>query len=737
MTFMRLLQGIAVLLCLFAAQASDAQLTAILELNNPSPYLSDWSSNRNTAILHIINTDPARTVKILAEIEHNGKLVAYTNPDKVPIQTIPQGSKDFFGEAIVPMSAMHFENNIDQSTQRTGRIPDGTICVRVKIVDASTLELLREDYKCATILTYTPPYLILPENEATLCKLGIHNVIEMNSGNPRPMFRWTPVVPVPSQPVHYRLAILEVLPGQNPITAFRSARPVFERELISMTELIWPVEYFYPEVGKRYAWSVRALDDRGLPLVSYQDGWATPFFFTVTDECNEGGVDIDGDLIPDINRLGEPLKPGATIEVRITAPSGMPLDPDEPHEFTGRARSTTGGPFEFNWYLREVGASQYIPLQKPPKTSPLFLAPGATKPTRSYELKLVATKAGQLGWDIFRFTTGESMAGDVNGDGGYLFDPDTKPFDINAGGGAKREGIDPVPISGRSRSYVGGYFFLEFADGPGGWLHRFEPGGSTVDPEWLVDIGLGMSKEFYDWMQSSWNMEHERKNGAITSADFDYRERAKRKFVEALISEIQMPALDASSKEPCHVTIKLKPEQVIDLLPDSLKKLHVVLRNGLQKRWTPSNFRLKIDGLDEPCSKVSKIESIAIKQTVAKNSEGELRDYQKEPTSVETPNLVITFPESSSREFYDWHEDFVIQGNNPKFRQGTLEYLDEDRNPLFTLTFKNLAISKLTHDAPSPGATKHVTVEMRCEHVKLKYHTAVLGRPVTTQLFDR
>lgn len=39
---------------------------------------------------------------------------------------------------------------------------------------------------------------------------------------------------------------------------------------------------------------------------------------------------------------------------------------------------------------------------------------------------------------------------------------------------------------------------------------------------------------------------------------------------------------------------------------------------------------------------------------------GARRDYEREPTSVDMPNLVITLAESHSKALYDWHEDFVI-----------------------------------------------------------------------------
>src|SRR5438874_1200837 len=70
--------------------------------------------------------------------------------------------------------------------------------------------------------------------------------------------------------------------------------------------------------------------------------------------------------------------------------------------------------------------------------------------------------------------------------------------------------------------------------------------------------------------------------------------------------------------------------------------------NDKTKRWTCSNFRLKIDGLDNVCKATTKIDAIVLTQNTTVNSVGELRDCQKEPTSLAVPDLVITFNENQA-----------------------------------------------------------------------------------------
>jgi hypothetical protein len=235
-----------------------------------------------------------------------------------------------------------------------------------------------------------------------------------------------------------------------------------------------------------------------------------------------------------------------------------------------------------------------------------------------------------------------------------------------------------------------------------------------------------MSNGFYQWIQDLLNHKYLRKHGALIDADYRYVERSRLDFVNALITEVGFPALDAASKAACRMTVKFAPEftRMKMAQGSSLKKSMPGL--GVQKRWLPANFRLKIDGLEEACSRVSQIEALVIKHPVSERGIGDVRDYEREPTAVEIPNLVITVPELHAGQFYRWHEDFVIRGNNgpDKEKSGTLEYLTPNlKEALFTLTFKQLGIFKLAPEKVESGSEniRRVKAEMYCEELKFDY----------------
>src|SRR5262249_5703771 len=117
--------------------------------------------------------------------------------------------------------------------------------------------------------------------------------------------------------------------------------------------------------------------------------------------------------------------------------------------------------------------------------------------------------------------------------------------------------------------------------------------------------------------------------------------------------------------------------------------------NKAQKHWTKSNFVLKIDGLEEACKWVSKIEGLSLKTKVKPVSVGSTRDYTLLPISQSEPsNLLITLAQGKAQPFADWFQSFVIKGHSTleNEKSGTLE------SGLFHLDFEGLGPMKMTYD---------------------------------------
>jgi phage tail-like protein len=295
------------------------------------------------------------------------------------------------------------------------------------------------------------------------------------------------------------------------------------------------------------------------------------------------------------------------------------------------------------------------------------------------------------------------------------------------------------------RVYTAGRFAMDLGGTFAGWISSIEGGHATSDvvveklgadmiqhkhlagvkyEDISVNCGTAMSKAFYSWIQSSLDRKHARNDGAIITADYDQKEVSRLNFFGALITEVGFPALDAASKDAAKMTVKFAPEYTRAQAKTG-SAISAPIGKGEQKKWLPSNFRLKIDGLDQSCIKVNKVEALTIKQKVVEDPCGERRDYDKVPASIEYPNLVITCAESHADQLYAWHEDFVIKGNNgqDKEKGGTLEYLSADlKTVLFTLTVSGLGIFKLTPEKVESGSEniRRVKGEMYCEQITFK-----------------
>lgn len=240
----------------------------------------------------------------------------------------------------------------------------------------------------------------------------------------------------------------------------------------------------------------------------------------------------------------------------------------------------------------------------------------------------------------------------------------------------------------------------------------------------VMQCDPGLPGPLLNWVSASLAMTHARKNGAIITADFDMKERSRLEFFNALISELTIPACDAASKDPGTLTLKLSPEYTRPIAGKG-SVLPVPFGGAKQqKAWSPANFRLQIQGLEAACTRINKIEALTIKQKVAENAIGDLRDYQKEPASLEFPNLVITLPEADAGPFFQWFDDFVVKGNmsDDKERQGFLELMSPDmKTVLLRVNFNHLGIfsfSPVRQEANADSIAR-VKVEMYCEQITI------------------
>jgi hypothetical protein len=77
----------------------------------------------------------------------------------------------------------------------------------------------------------------------------------------------------------------------------------------------------------------------------------------------------------------------------------------------------------------------------------------------------------------------------------------------------------------------------------------FVDGNMNTATSVTVEIGMGMDPEVYEWIRTAFDGTHITKNIEIHAIDFEGTSQSVHEFTDALITEVTLPTLDASSKD--------------------------------------------------------------------------------------------------------------------------------------------------------------------------------------------
>ena len=292
---------------------------------------------------------------------------------------------------------------------------------------------------------------------------------------------------------------------------------------------------------------------------------------------------------------------------------------------------------------------------------------------------------------------------------------------------------------GRERSTAAGGFLFTLDGVQVGFLRSVEggaavgevvsePGSDFFSPKHLAAVhwepltlafDLSLDKAIYSWIGDTWKGVDTRHNGSIVSTSFDLKPVSEREFRDAQITSVTIPALDGASKDPAALTVQIAAEEVLTKKPSE----GTVKAPGVkQKLWLPSNFRLAIDGLET--ERVSRIESFTVTRAPAADAVGEERIAEAQPSKLEFPNLRITFAESDAQTWVNWHDDFVLEGNNDDAHEksGTLTFLAANmQDAIGEIRFFNLGIFRLGREPRAAGAEQvaRMVADLYCERMEL------------------
>ena len=239
-----------------------------------------------------------------------------------------------------------------------------------------------------------------------------------------------------------------------------------------------------------------------------------------------------------------------------------------------------------------------------------------------------------------------------------------------------------------------------------------------------VQVGMAMSQPFYEWVKEFFTGVPVRKTGAIVAADFYYKERARREFDQAMITEVGFPKLDGNDKGPCYMNVTISPETVT-YKQGSNQPITQPEKTRPQKLWAACNFDFKLDGFGEACARVTKVDAFTIKQKPIEYHQGMVRHAVKVPGRIEYPNIAFYVPEADAQPFFDHHTKYTQKGTvQPDTRlHGEIITYDNKGGRLFSVEFTGSEIFNITHDKSDAGGEeiKQVKVEVCVEAMTFTY----------------
>ncbi len=251
---------------------------------------------------------------------------------------------------------------------------------------------------------------------------------------------------------------------------------------------------------------------------------------------------------------------------------------------------------------------------------------------------------------------------------------------------------------------------------------RWRQLGKPKFEDFKLQVGMAMSKPFYDWIANFFEGVAERKTGAIVAADFYYLERARREFTGAMIKDLVFPKLDGQDKGAAYMSLGVAVEEMV-FKKGSSKKLQQATGFNAQKLWSANNFRFKLDGFEAQCRRTSKIDSFTVKQTILEYHSGGSRAPLKCPSQIDFPNIAFYIPEADSEKFVDHFKKRGVEGEVPGRLTGSIQTFDNENRDLFTLSFEGADILGVTPDKLDAGSEeiKQVKVELYTEKMKFQY----------------
>lgn len=163
-----------------------------------------------------------------------------------------------------------------------------------------------------------------------------------------------------------------------------------------------------------------------------------------------------------------------------------------------------------------------------------------------------------------------------------------------------------------------------------------------------------MPRGFYEWVLRSFAPEPGASDGLLVLADDADHELSRLRWMGGVVTEFATTAIDAAALESAKVALKFSPQrsQRGEALGPRVSAAAAEIRRPL-----PASMpALQIDGLEEACSQITRVEGLVVRQRIRRSVGDEGPRLEREAQGIYTSPLVLSVPEAKAWGFTRWLE---------------------------------------------------------------------------------
>lgn len=161
-----------------------------------------------------------------------------------------------------------------------------------------------------------------------------------------------------------------------------------------------------------------------------------------------------------------------------------------------------------------------------------------------------------------------------------------------------------------------------------------------------------MPRSFYQWVMRSFGPEMTGSDGLLQLADDDFRELSRLRWTSGVVTEFATTPIDLVAVEATKVILKFSPRATQRGEPSRIAPPELG-GAALDTRWPMASGlpALHVDGLEEACCHLKRIEGVAVRQKL-RRAPGRC----ERETGVTADPIFVTLPEAKGQGFVRWLE---------------------------------------------------------------------------------